>query len=259
MMKYRTFLFLFLILPVAAAAQFEQKVSVNLSGGMFTTFGPKTWMPDWGSLDEDREPHQIANFSPGYALSAGVQYNLNRHLSFQVDGGFMYTGKWYYNDYEDHNYTEWAIWHPDELIDTLMAEGNNELTLKNIGFGLTPKYYLLPGKRVNPFVFLGLSVNYTTTTFEDNEWAAYRDLGMLEPDDSGPDGPYMAKNTGVGLNPGVGIDISLHENVAFNLLAGYYFIYLQEKNFYVPEQNENLHALVLQAGIRLSFLKSKNM
>lgn len=258
-MKCKSCLLIFLLLPVAAAAQFEQKLSLNLSGGMFTTFGSRTWMPDWGSMDEDREPSQIANFRPGYALSAGIQYNLNRHISLQLNGGVMFTDRWYYNDYEDHNYTEWAIWHPDELIDTLMAEGNNELSLKNIGFGLIPRYYLLPGKRVNPFVFLGLTVNHTSTTFEDNEWEAFRDLGMLDPDDSGPEGPYMGKNTGVGIHPGAGMEISLHDNVSFHLVAGYYFVFLQEKSFYVPEQHEHLHAVVLQAGISLSFLKSRNM
>lgn len=266
-MKRNLLLVSLLLMPLLAAAQFENKISLNLSGGMFYTVGPKTWLPDWGNpgLDEDWEPLQIANFSPGVHASVGIQYNLNRHISIQVDAGMMSSGKWFYDMYDGHNYTEWAVWHPDDMIDTLMAEGNQELTLKNIGIGITPKYYLLPGKIVNPFLFAGVSFNFTTTTYEDNEWQALHDLdemydmGFLDPDDSGPDGSYMPENTGIGFNPGLGIEINFHDNIGFHIVAGYYLVLIDKENFYVVEQSEHLHAVTVQAGLKFSFLKSRDL
>ncbi len=256
-MKCRITLICIFCLPLMAAAQFEQKVSVSFSGGVFSTIGPKLWMPDWGSVEEDKEPHQIANYKPGFSGTLGIQYNLNRHFSFQADVGIMHSGDWFYDIYDGHNYTGWAIWDP--VTDELLAEGFNELTMLNVGVGLTPKYYLLPGKKLNPFLYAGLSINFTSTTFEDNEWQALHDHGLLDPDDSGPDRAYIENNTGLGLHPGLGIEFSINDNIGFHILTGYYLILLSEENFYVPEQHENLNAIILQSGLKLSFLKSKDI
>ncbi|MCK4749259.1 MAG: hypothetical protein KAT15_19535, partial [Bacteroidales bacterium] len=123
MKRTLTFLSIWLI-PVISLAQFEQKISINLSGGMFSTFGTKTFMPDYGTSAEDEQPLQISNYEPGVFTSLGIQYNMNRHLSIQADVGVMYAGKWFYDDYDGHNYTGWAVWDP--VTDELLAEGFNE-------------------------------------------------------------------------------------------------------------------------------------
>jgi len=259
-MKFKLILIGLLFMPFWATAQFEQKISVNLSGGVFMTVGPNTWMPDWGSVEEDREPLQIANYKPGLSATLGIQYNLNRHFSLQADVTMISSSKWFYDDYDGHNYTEFTVW--DTINDILLAEGEKELTMQNIGIGLTPKYYLLPGKRVNPFLFAGVSINFTSTTLEDNEWQAWHDLDLLDqfdPDGDGPDRPYIRKNTGMGLNPGVGIEFSINDNIGFHILTGYNFIILNKNRFYVPEQHEHLHAIFLQGGLKFSFLKSKDL
>ena len=124
---------------------------------------------------------------------------------------------------------------------------------------MTPKYYLLSGKRFNPYLFLGFNLNFTSTTFDDNEWEAYHDLDMLDPDDSGPDRANIESNTGAGFCPGLGLELSLSDQIGFYIQAGLYYILLNEEQFYVPEQNEDLKAITAQAGLRFSFLKSKDL
>ena len=97
--------FIFFLVPLLVSAQFEQKISITLSGGVFTTIGAKDYMPDYGSSPEDREPFQMSNYLPGFVTTFGIQYNLNRHLSFQVDVSIMYSGGWSY-DIGEGNYTE---------------------------------------------------------------------------------------------------------------------------------------------------------
>ena len=245
------------LIPMLAHSQFEQKISLNLTGGMFSTFGAKTYMPDYGTSAEDEQPLQISNYKPGVYTSLGIQYNLNRHFSIQADVGYMYTDDWFYDDYGGHNYTGWAIWDP--VTDELLAEGFNELSLKNISIGLTPRLYLFPGKRLIPFFFGGLTVNATSTTYDDNAWQAYHDLDMLDPDDSGPERANIEKNTGIGFHPGMGLELVLNDRIGFHVSAGLFIVLLNEENFYVPEQNENLNSITIQAGLRFSFLKSKKI
>lgn len=257
-MKKRLLPLIFICMHMVVSAQFEQKISITLSGGAFSTVGTKTYMPEFYSQPEDREPLQMPNYKPGFVSSLGLQFNLNRHLSFQGDVSILYSGSWFYNVGGGENYTEYRIWNPDNE-DILLAKGNNELTLLNVGIGITPKYYLSPGKKVNPYVSCGFSLNLTSTTFDDNAWQAYHDLDMLDPDDSGPDRANIESNTGLGLYPGIGLEFNMNDRIAFLVSAGYYYILLNKEEFYVPEQNENLNAVILQAGLRLSFLKSKDI
>lgn len=256
-MRRGLILFVFLLIPLLVFSQFEQKISVNLSGGLFNTMGAKTYKPDYWTSSEDDQPTQFANYKPGVFTSLGVQYNLNRHVSLQADVGIMYTNKWFFDVYEGMNYTYYAIW--DDITDELLAEGHNEFSLLNIGLGLAPRYYLLPGKKVNPFIFAGLTLNITSATYEDNEWQAFHDLDMLEPDDSGPDRAYIENNTGIGFYPGIGLDFSISDNIGFYLTSGFYYFLTSEDNFYTPEQKENFFAITVQGGIKFSFLKSKDI
>jgi len=112
---------------------------------------------------------------------------------------------------------------------------------------------------MNPFLFGSLSLNFTSTTFEDNKWQALHDLDRLDPGDTEPDRAFIEHNRGMGFYPGIGLEFNVSDKFGFHLTAGYYFILLKEKEFLTPEQNENLHAITLQAGIRFSLLKSKDI
>ena len=101
-------------------------------------------------------------------------------------------------------------------------------------------------------------MNITSTTFEDNEWNARRDHGMLEVDED-PDRANIENNTGIGFYPGIGLDFSLSDNIGFYLTSGLYYFLTDEENFYTPEQKENFSAITIQAGIKFSFLKSKDI
>ena len=50
-MKKLTFIFLILIIPFLTYGQFEQKIGINISGGVFKTFGKKMgeWSDEYGS------------------------------------------------------------------------------------------------------------------------------------------------------------------------------------------------------------------
>jgi hypothetical protein len=257
-MKKKTVLLLLLLVPLALHSQFEQKISVNLSGGMFTTMGASVYQPDYWASSEDDIPLQISNYKPGPDAMLGIQYNLNRHFSIQVDVGVLFSGSWYFDVGEDINYTEFWVWDPDDE-EILLTSGENELTLKNIGIGITPKYYIRPGKKINPYLFAGISLNFTSTTFEDNYWAALKEFGLLDPPDDPPERANIEKNIGPGFFPGVGLDLALGDRFSLFLLSGIHVVMLKEGNFYTPEQQENLKALSAQAGIRVSFVKSKEL
>ena len=256
-MNQRTVLILLLAVPALARAQFEQKISVNLFGGIFTTFGKSVYQPDYWSSPEDDQPRQISNYKPGVHAMAGIQYNINRNFSIQADLGMMRSNKWFFDIGGGENYFEFRIW-DESTGDTLLASGDNELTLQNISVGLTPRFYLLPGKRLNPFLFAGVNLNFTSTTFKDNAWQAYYELGRTEPDDQ-PDRANIENNTGVGFFPGIGVDLDLSDRVGFFIISGVHFVLLSEANFYTPEQKENLNAFTAQAGLKFSFLKSKDL
>jgi len=256
-------LILFVSFSLSASGQFEQKISLNLAGGIFKTFGSKTYIPDWASGPEDKEPHLMPHFETGWAVNGGVQFNINRHFSLLADIGFMRSGYWYYdpsdpNDPEDdYNYLYFEIY--EDTIDyVVVASGEDELTLFNLNIGLTPKYYFLPGKKVNPFIFAGININYTNVNFTDRQYEAYEDLGRLDEYGESESAAWMEKSFGFGLYPGAGVEYNLNDNLGFFLHAGYYMVFLNKNEFQYAEEEENLQALKVQAGIRFSFWKSKD-
>jgi hypothetical protein len=86
----KKFLILFvLIIPLAASAQFQQRASLNLSAGFFKTLGEKTYMPDWGTSDSDREKFQMPNYRPGFSSALSFQYNINRRFSLLAEMGYI--------------------------------------------------------------------------------------------------------------------------------------------------------------------------
>lgn len=246
-MKKNLLLIPFLLLTISAAAQFEQKVSINISLGSFKTFGKA-----FGVYD----PMQMPNYKPGLMAEAGLQFNLNRRLSIMTNAGLMYSGGWSYIMGEN-DYMHFAIY--DTITEEILAEGYNKLDFLNFSFGIIPKYYLIPGKKWNPYLFAGVNINYTHANYTDNWWKTSNELDMLPPDDSGPYNPFLENNFGIGFIPGIGIEYSPGDKFGITFTTGYTLILLNEKNIKSEHMVENFNAFFLQAGIRLSFLKSKDL
>lgn len=248
-MRKCLFLFSSLLVPLILNAQFEQKASINLSIGSFKTFGY-----EMGEFDYD--PLQMPHYKPGIMAEAGIQYNISRHFSVMANVGMMYSGSWSYLIGE-YDYLHYII--TDPLTEEVLAEGYNELNFFNFDIGIYPKYYLFAGKKWTPYFFAGVNINFTHANFTDNWWKDANKLGVLPADDTGPYDPFLENNAGIGLVPGIGIEYGPTDKFAFYLSAGYYLIPLNEKNFKSEYVIENFNAFFLQAGIRFSFIKSKNL
>ena len=258
-MKKQVLSLLVMFISLFVNAQFEQKLSINLSAGTFKTIGPKTFHYSWDTDPNAFDPLQMPNFRSGFLGNISLQFNMNRHLSLNADLGLMYSGKWYYSRYDDGvNYLDFQLYQYDST-DVLLEEGSNEMSLSNLSVGIAPKYYLLPWKKINPYFFTGITINFTNVTFTDNYWQARHDNDMLDPDDTGPYNDFLEKNFGIGFHPGFGAEYSLSDNIGFFISAGYHLILLNKENFKEQDREENFHSINLQGGIRFSFLKSKNL
>ena len=256
-MKRNAALAFMLLIPSIAFAQFEQKASLNISAGMFKTIGPKKYVPEWATEDDEFEPYQMPNYRPGLSGNFSLQYNINRRISLSAEVGYSHALKWKYIIYEDYNYLWWEIY--DTITDELIRDGENELTFSNVNIGLGAKYYLIVDKKLKPYLFAGFGVNITIAEFSDNRWKAENELGLLEPDDSGPEEPWLEESIGFGVNPGLGLEYSINDWLGFLLQTNYSFVMLDGSNFKSPDQEENLHMISLHAGIRFSFWKSKEL
>jgi len=72
----------------------------------------------------------------------------------------------------------------------------------------------------------------------------------------------MEKNTGLGLNPGIGIEYAPSDKLAFSLSSGYCLIFINENNFPYYSRDlldGNLNAILIKAGLRLNFIKKKDL
>jgi opacity protein-like surface antigen len=246
-----------LLIPADLFAQFQQKVSLNLSAGIFNTLGEKTYMPDWGTSGDDREPFQMSNYRPGLSATLSIQYNINRRISVMAELGYMNTASWKYTAYEDVNYLDWEIY--DTLTDELLRSGSNSLTMTGMAFGFGVKYYILSGRKVSPFLLASVEYTSIKAEYTENEWQALDELGMLDPDDTEPWNPWLEKNRGFGINPGAGMEVNFSDRIGIFLICSYRFISMKEENFKMPEQQENFHAVNFQCGIKFSFWKSREL
>jgi opacity protein-like surface antigen len=249
-MKKLFLLSLVLIIPYISRAQFEQKLSLSISSGILKTLGKKL---DSGDI------FQMGNYKLGVYENIGLQFNLGKRFSILSEFGLFYSGKWdYQNDlhfsFEDPNNSGQSI-----------AEGYNTLTLANMSLGVKPKIYLNPGKQLNPYLSFGLSLNFTKAVFTDNYWYTGKNLydqGILPnflSNEPAPYDPWLSKNTGLGFNPGAGLEYNLSDKIGFSVSAGYSLIFLNGKNFPNEKIVENLHAVSVHAGIHYNFLKSKKL
>jgi hypothetical protein len=256
-------------IPVKLNAQFEQKLSLNLSAGYFNTLGWEDYEPSWAIGQEIYEPYLIANFKSGISIIAGIQYNFSRHLSVEFFAGWQFSGRWYY-DYSDEdsdpfNYLYWELY--EDTIDyNVVASGEHYMDLSNLQFGLAPRYYLLPGKKVNPFIMAGITLNYVDVYFEDTEYQKREELDIWEEEKEDYEGYYHLENwfdyhVGIGIKAGVGIELVLSDRIGITAQAHYDFVPLPVSAFLDEDEelNENFHGLNFQVGARFSFLKSKDL
>lgn len=252
-------LIVFVLFPAILSAQFEKKVSVNLSTGLFKTFGPKDYPDPYD--DEYTFPYLMPNFQTGWTFNGGVQFNYNRQVSFEANLGIARSGFWYYEYYDpwDGKYYSWDYWEIcDEYTDEPIASGENYLTLFNLSLGFAPKYYFLPSKKINPYAFLELNLNYTTVKYIDAEYEEYVKLGREDELGESWTETLMEKSFGFGIYPGIGAELTVNESIGIFAQTGYWLILLNKKEFEYLEK-ENFHAFKFQLGVRMSFWKSKEL
>ena len=250
-------------IPGNLHAQFEQKLSVNLSGGYFNTVGRQGYDPEWQTEPGKQEPILMSNFTGGYAIAGGLQYNHSRHFSIELQFGVLHAPGWYF-DYsadgeEEFNYLYYEI--PAVAEDSVVASGENDMRLNTIYGGIVPRYYLMPGKRVNPYLFIGLNFCYFDRTYMDREQEDYEALGRG--DDYQPEvlkAEWFDDSFCLGFSGGIGAELAVSDILGIFAQATYYFWRLQDGAFRedMPKQAP-FHGITAQAGVRISFLKSKEL
>jgi len=248
-MKRSFLLVTVLLIPLIANSQFNQKISINLSAGIFKTFGEK-YSESFGAF-------QMPNYLTGFAGNAGFQFKLGNHFAMLADFGALLTGRWNYSTPDKENYLSWTV--NDPVTDEVLEEGEDYLDLHNWAVIVKPKLYLLGDKKWNPYFFTGISLNWTRCWFENNLWYAMKKWGQIAPEETEPWNDNLEENFGIGFNPGLGMEFSPGKMMHFYVETGYYFISLKEENFKDPARVENFNSFVLQAGIRINFIKSKDL
>ena len=243
-------------------AQFEQKLSVNISGGYFNTFGMIGYEPDWATDPDEQEPTLMPNFDGGPSITAGIQYNFSRHFSVEFQFSYMFSLGWYFDDSDGGpdpvNYLEYNIYDPNTGDD--VASGENYMDMSNLQIGIAPRYYFLPGKRVNPFLFAGITLNNVDVYYENLEKEAYIEHDMLDDYEE----PYELINwfdydIGLGITAGAGIEFVISDRLGLFAQARYDFVPLHEDKFINDTKHADFHAINIHLGARISFLKSKEL
>jgi hypothetical protein len=242
-------LFLIMLFPFLVNGQYDQKVSITSDIGTFKTFGTK--------YTESTGPLQFPNYKMGFSGNIGAQFRLGEHFSLAAGFGVMISNMWNYSPQDTDNRNYWSI--EDTTTGNILAEGENYLDLHNYALYVKPKFYLLPDKKWEVYFSAGINVNWTRCLYENNYWYAMEDLGLLGPDDTEPWNDNLEESFGIGFNPGVGVEYNTGKMINFYVEAGYYFIALDETKFKDPSRVENFNAVVFNAGIRLFFIKSKDL
>jgi hypothetical protein len=247
-MKKILILFSFLLIPLLLNAQYDQKLSIGLSAGGFKTIGP---------TGTDDMPMQMPNYKPGIAFGGGIQLKISNRLSVMAEGGLMISQRWIYKGEEYVCDLTWTI--NDPITDALLAEGEDYLDIYNYSFGIKAKYYFMPEKKWNPYFHAGCNFNRTLCCFENAEWAAYKNLGMLAADDTIPGNDNLENSSGLGFSSGLGVEYSPNDKFHFFFESAYHMIILDKTKFKDVLREENFHAIRLQLGLRWNFIKSKEL
>ena len=248
-MKIRLLFFICLFIQLSLEAQYNQKVSINIDAGIFKTFGKK--------YTEYTGPLQMPNYKTGIEGNIGAQLKLSKHLALSADFGIMITSRWNYKTPDNDNYLYWSV--DDTISGLVLEEGENYLDLYNYSLSLKPKYYFFIEKKWNPYFLTGININWTRCWFENNYWSALQKWDQLGPDDTEPWNDYLEESFSIGFYPGFGVELSPSSMMNIYIEAGYYFITLDQNKFKDPVMAENFNAIIFQAGLRLFFIKSKDL
>lgn len=261
-MQHLFLLFVLCLSGTQLYSQFEQQLSVNLSAGVFNTIGPSDYLPEDVYNTDISDPTLIPNFKVGFSFSAGLQYNLSRHLSIEATFGINSSSHWYYDpsdaSSDPHNFLHYEIL-ADTVNYTLLASGDNELFLTNLVFGIAPRYYFRPGKKFNPYFFAGINISLLDVHFENNELSALRNLGKEDEYEINPVELWHGYSTNMGFNTGAGMEYAVGDNLGLFLQARYLFAGLKESEYGGQSEHANYNSIEIHLGVRISFLKSKDL
>ena len=251
-MKKYTVFYLILFIPFLCYGQFEQKVTFSCSAGFCS---PQALLTGYNSTDPSTKktfagyqytdaygvkydrPYIFENFSSGAFFNAGVQYNLNRHLSMGGKIKPLYLFNW------DHGKNVYP---------------NIDMTLFNLGLAANTKYRLIPSSKVCPYIYLEGSLNYTTLSFKYNmSGTTFITKPQQQP-------AFLNSSLGFGVNPAFGLELNLNDHLGLYLQAGYNYIFIDDKNFNAVYydghlEQEDFRTIYIEIGLNFSFIKSSNL
>jgi hypothetical protein len=235
--------FALVLFTLTANAQFEEKMSVNIAIGTVAPTGDNDyyWSEDDGiNFYEGYEPYIFSNYSAGFSFSGGIQYNFNRRFSVEGRLNTFYLWDWSYD-----------IVYDDGTTETLGDDF--ELGYWHLGLGIAPKYYLRPGKNINPYGFAELNVSFNDMFITYEDYDQYGNSIEEEPFE------IFSGEIAFGTYFGLGIDLNIISNLGLFVQSGYYTTFLGS----VMEENtgefENFTAIRAEAGIKLNLFKSKQL
>jgi hypothetical protein len=214
-----------MFLTIAANAQFEEKMSVNVAIGTVIPVGDTYYLDE---LDNN-EPYIFSNFYAGASFLGGIQYNFNRRFSLEGRVYTFYLWDWSYFGLLDGWWDEisYEYWH--------------------LGIGIAPKFYLRPGKKVNPYGFAEVNVSYNDVYENYTDDYTYESDIVLEGDLT------------LGTYFGAGFDLNIISNLGIFAQAGYYINFTGGTLEYYGWEYENFAAVRGEAGVKLNLFKSKQL
>jgi hypothetical protein len=263
-------------------AQFENKVTFNFSLGAIQPIGIKdyTYKIYSNQYTTTRvKPYVFPNYNQGFTFTGGAMFNINRFFSVGTGVGVERIGSWEYTEAftltdflgnsqrVERDFLAWKITANEG--ETILRQGENDLSMYNFSIGVFPRVNLAYGKKVNPYVFVEITFNYTDINYINNMRDAWIELGGTEQDfDDWYNSltiPFAFKNTpqssfGVGLYPGIGFDFNLTRNLGIFLQGGYSFISINKSDMEAANlEPENFKTVKVELGVKLSFLRSKDI
>ena len=266
------------VLPLVVFSQFEQKFTLNFSIGLVNPYGESDYLESDIETDiftgtyAQPYPYLMSNFGAGAIFTGGIQVNYNRRFSMYFNLQFFRIRKWYYGyewNFMDSQSTvsgSWMEWEitqtdidPNSPTDEVFESGENELTMINLGLAAMPKVYILPGRLINPYLFAEVGFNFTDLKL-DNSYGAAKDEYGVESLETEPVEYVVEQSVGLGVYPGLGFDISVNENLGLFLQSGFSFIFINNGKLKdAGHAEENFKTFKIEAGIKVSFLRSKNL
>lgn len=225
----------FLFLSFSANAQFEEKLSVNVAIGGVVPVGTYDW---YDAEYDEYNPYIFPNFYPGASFMGGVQYNFNRRFSVE---GRLFT---------------FYLWDWEYVYDIDGWYSNTTMQYWHLGLGIAPKFYIRPGKKINPYGFAELNLSFNDIYFE--KAAGFDEYGN----------PFYAEESvieiisgeiALGTYLGAGIDFNIISNLGLFAQGGYYITLLGSAIEENTGEWEHFNAIRGEIGVKLNLFKSKQL